>query len=120
MATTELKRTISSAGSQTKWGASAWVKLLGVGTSLSQPVYCSSKSDTTGNLRGIFITSDDKIQVGYYDSGYSFQVETNRRLRDPSAFYHLCVAFDSSQSTANDRIKIWVNILSSLNRTSTY
>ena len=109
MATTELKRTISSAGSQTKWGASAWVKLLGVGTSISQPVYCSSKSDTTGNLRGIFITSDDKIQVGYYDSGYSFQVETNRRLRDPSAFYHLCVAFDSSQSTANDRIKIWVN-----------
>tara|TARA_R100001443_G_scaffold28025_2_gene41137 strand:+ start:535 stop:1875 length:1341 start_codon:yes stop_codon:yes gene_type:complete len=109
MATTELKRTISSAGSQTKWGASAWVKLGGVGTSISQPVYCSSKSDTTANLRGIFITSDDKIQVGYYDGSYSFQVETNRLLKDPCAFYHLCIEFDSSQSTANDRIKIWVN-----------
>jgi len=121
MANTELKRTISSAGSQTKWGASAWVKLLGVGTSISQPVYCSSKSDTTANLRGIFITSDDKIQVGFYDSGYQFQVETNRLLRDPSAFYHLCIAYDSSQSTAADRIKIYVNgVLETSFSTSSY
>ena len=121
MATTELKRTISSAGSQTKWGASAWVKLLGVGTSISQPVYCSSKSDTTGNLRGIFITSDDKIQVAYYDGSYQFQVETNRLLRDPNAFYHLCIAYDSSQSTAADRIKIYVNgVLETSFATSSY
>ena len=121
MADTELKRTISSAGSQTKWGASAWVKLLGVGTSISQPVYCSSKSDTTGNLRGIFITSDDKIQVAYYDGSYQFQVETNRLLRDPTAFYHLCIAYDSSQSTAADRIKIYVNgVLETSFATSSY
>ena len=107
--TTELKRTISSAGSQTKWGASAWVKLMYSNNSQSQPVYCSSKSDTTQNLRGIFITSDDKIQVAFYDGGYSFQVETNRLLRDQSAFYHIVVAYDSSQVSSADRIKIWVN-----------
>ena len=110
MADTELKRTISSAGSQTKWGASAWVKLSGAGTiANTQAVYCSSKSDTTANLRGIMINSDYRLQVAFYDGGYSFQVETNRLLRDPSGFYHLCIEFDSSQSTANDRIKIWVN-----------
>ena len=119
--TTELKRTISSGGSTTKWGASAWVKLMYSNNSQSQPVYCSSKSDTTANLRGIFVTSDDKIQVAFYDGGYSFQVETNRLLRDQAAFYHLCVAFDSSQVSSADRIKIWVNgVLETSFSTSSY
>jgi hypothetical protein len=119
--TTELKRTISSAGSQTKWGASAWVKLMYSNNSQSQPVYCSSKSDTTANLRGIFVTSDDKIQVAFYDGSYQFQVETNRLLRDQAAFYHLCVAYDSSQVSAADRIKIWVNgVLETSFSTSSY
>ena len=122
MATTELKRTISSAGSQTKWGASAWVKLSGAGTiANTQAVYCSSKSDTTANLRGIMINSDYRLQVAFYDGGYSFQVETNRLLRDPSGFYHLCVAYDSSESTAADRIKMYVNgVLETSFSTSSY
>jgi len=119
--TTELKRTISSAGSQTKWGASAWVKQMYSNNSQSQPVYCSSKSDTTGNLRGIFVTSDDKLQVAYYDGSYQFRVETNRLLRDQSAFYHICIAYDSSQATAADRIKIYINgVLETSFSTSTY
>ncbi len=119
--TTELKRTISSAGSQTKWGASAWAKQMYSNNSQSQPVYCSSKSDTTGNLRGIFVTSDDKLQVAYYDGGYQFRVETNRLLRDQSAFYHICIAYDSSQATAADRIKIYINgVLETSFSTSTY
>lgn len=35
--------------------------------------------------------------------------ETTRLFRDPSSFYHLVVAFDTTQSTASDRIKIYVN-----------
>ena len=35
--------------------------------------------------------------------------ETTQLFRDPSSFYHLVVAFDTTQSTASDRIKIYVN-----------
>ena len=107
MASTELKRTISSAGSQTKWGASAWVKRCDLG--LSAGIYCSSKSDTTQNNRGIFFNADDKIECAFYNSGYTYQVVTNRKFRDVSAWYHVVVNLDTSQSTAADRIKIWVN-----------
>ena len=107
MASTELKRTISSAGSQTKWGASAWVKRCDLG--LSAAVYCSSKSDTTKNLRGIFWTDTDQLQVAFYDGSYSFEVKTNRKFRDTNAWYHIVVNLDTSQSTNTDRIKIWVN-----------
>ena len=107
MASTELKRTISSAGSQTKWGASAWVKRGDLG--LSAGVYCSSKSDTTANTRGIFFQADDQLECAFYDGGYSFQVKTNAKYRDTNAWYHVVVNVDTSQSTASDRVKIYVN-----------
>ena len=107
MASTELKRTISSAGSQTKWGASAWVKRCDLG--LSAGIYCSSKSDTTQNNRGIFFNSSDQIECAFYNGGYTYQVVTNRKFRDTNAWYHVVVNLDTSQSTAEDRIKIWVN-----------
>ena len=36
-------------------------------------------------------------------------VVTNRVFRDPSAWYHIVVAWDTTQSTASDRIKVYVN-----------
>ncbi len=34
---------------------------------------------------------------------------TNRLFRDPSAWYHIVVAVDTTQSTASNRVKIYVN-----------
>jgi len=42
------------------------------------------------------------------DSATVFR-ETNRLFRDPSAWYHLVVAVDTTDSTADNRIKIYVN-----------
>ena len=36
-------------------------------------------------------------------------MRTVRTFEDPSAWYHLLVGYDSTDSTANDRIKIYVN-----------
>ena len=36
-------------------------------------------------------------------------LNTNRIFRDPSAWYHIVVALDSTQGTASDRVKIYVN-----------
>ena len=49
-----------------------------------------------------------------YISSYTSGVETNLRVttqvfRDPSSWYHLVVGFDTTQATASDRIKIYIN-----------
>jgi hypothetical protein len=42
-------------------------------------------------------------------SGYNFIIRSNALLRDISAWYHLVVAFDSTQATASNRIKLYLN-----------
>ena len=42
-------------------------------------------------------------------TSYNHRLVTNAQFRDPSAWYHLVIAYDSSQSTASDRIKMWIN-----------
>ena len=42
-------------------------------------------------------------------SGSTTLRKTNRRFRDTAAWYHFMFVIDTTQSTANDRIKIYVN-----------
>jgi hypothetical protein len=40
---------------------------------------------------------------------YNMEIKTNRMFRDPSAWYHICVLIDTTQSTNTNRVKIYVN-----------
>jgi hypothetical protein len=51
---------------------------------------------------------DDGIIV-YISDGDSKSLATNRLFRDPSAWYHIVIASDTTQSTAGDRTRIYVN-----------
>ena len=42
-------------------------------------------------------------------SGVHFQLKTTQVFRDPSAFLHILYVFDSTQSTANNRQKLYIN-----------
>jgi hypothetical protein len=42
-------------------------------------------------------------------SSYIGVLTTNRVFRDPSAWYHIVVAFDTTQGTASNRIKLYIN-----------
>jgi hypothetical protein len=106
MASTRLTRTPSSGDNQ-KYTVSCWVKRTGLGASTT--VYSTGDTTANNNGRMLFIDADDKIEISYYNSGYTYEVTTNRVLRDTNAWYHIVVAFDSTQATASDRIKIWVN-----------
>ena len=65
-----------------------------------------------GNI-GIVIevrTNDQTLRVNEYIPGSDrYDVRTNRVFRDYGAWYHLVVAYDSTQSTASDRLKIYIN-----------
>ena len=42
-------------------------------------------------------------------TSYNHRLVTTAQFRDPSAWYHLVIAYDSSLATSTDRIKMWVN-----------
>lgn len=62
------------------------------------------------NYFGISKKDNGRLQVFQFDSGsFNINVQPSRLFRDHSAFYHVVVAYDSSQSTSSDRVKIYIN-----------
>ena len=104
MASTKLTRTLSGNGNQNTATWSFWVKRSG----LTDTRMYASWYD--GNNQFWIMFSSNKFNVKLYQSSsYSVQVETNRLFRDTSGFYHIVVAIDTTQGTASDRVKIYVN-----------
>ena len=106
MATTYLSRTPSSAGNRTKWTWSAWVKRHELGN-----YHYLLNAYTDNNNRTSILTWDgDWFAVDDRSSGTSNNyLLTNRVLRDTNGWYHFVVTVDTSLSTADDRVKIYIN-----------
>jgi hypothetical protein len=54
-------------------------------------------------------TTADTLSVYEYSGGFVWQLRTTQVFRDPSAWFHLCIAVDTTQATASNRVKIYVN-----------
>ena len=107
MANSYLNRTISSSPTNPdKFTVSMWVKRTGQG---AEQVLLGSYASSNFRAKLQF-KSNDKLE--YYqvnDGSASTQLRTSRVFRDSNAWYHLVVQFDTSQGTASDRIKIYIN-----------
>jgi len=115
-----LSRTPSGAGNQRTWTYSGWFKLCTTDQNiflLSAGAYGDSKS-----MQLLIANSGNFIQFQGFSSGGSadFNCETNAELRDTNAWYHIMVACDTTQATASDRAKIYINGELQTLRTSTY
>jgi hypothetical protein len=54
--------------------------------------------------------SDDKLQIySYRSSAYELNLITDALYRDTSAWYHIVVAWDTTQGTPANRCKVYVN-----------
>jgi len=54
--------------------------------------------------------ASDRLELYNTDGGsYQYQFRTNKTFRDTSAFYHLVIRVDTTQSTTADRVRIYVN-----------
>jgi len=93
-----LTRTPSSSGNRRTWTMSCWFKKCEDG--LNHTLF-----STTGT-QDIRFASNERLLV-YGESKSIFN--TNRLFRDPSAWYHIVVACDTTQSTASNRVKLYVN-----------
>jgi len=63
---------------------------------------------TSGNSVWGFEFSASNALV-YYDSNIGANLTTTQLFRDTSSWYHIVVAVDTTQATANNRTKIYVN-----------
>ena len=100
-----LSRTPAGAGNTQKWTWSAWIKL--------------GKLSTIGGLFGA-LSGTDRMYISYASTAKWQIYGTNAGTdyveaystglyRDPSAWYHLVIAVDTTQATAGNRLKMYVN-----------
>ena len=101
----KLTRTNASDGDRQKFTISFWTKRTTTGSTHIFFDAGTSTSADTGSF-SCSINSSDKLFVG--GGATSFR-QTNRLFRDTSAWYHIVIAVDSTDGTADNRIKIYVN-----------
>ena len=96
-----LSWTPTSAGNRKTWTFSCWVK----------------RGDVSNAANEIFGTAaeGDKLAFGdsrifwFQNGSASSYLSTSALFRDPSAWYHIVFALDTTQATPANRCKLWVN-----------
>ena len=56
-----------------------------------------------------FDTNDRLTHERIFNGSTTIRLRTNRKFRDVSAWYHIVIAIDTTQSTASNRMKLYVN-----------
>jgi len=98
-----LSRTPSSAGNRKTWTWSGWVKRGNINTSFQILFGAEINAGTT---MYIGLHSDNNLR---FQDGSTTFFDTSALLRDTSAWYNIIVAFDTTQATASDRVKVYIN-----------
>ena len=107
MATTYLSKTPSSNGSEKKWTLSVWFK----GGSLKEGMFFTY-TGTSSARSEISLGNNQELYVAWNPTGSSWHYSNTsptRKFRDPNAWYHLVVGVDTTQATASNRVKIYIN-----------
>ena len=95
-----------SSGNQKTFTISFWMKratissymnVFDVGSSGSS--YCQTR----------FQNDDQLLIVSENGGGVVYNFETTQKFRDTTNWYHIVIAFDTTQSTESDRFKLYVN-----------
>jgi hypothetical protein len=94
----------ASAGNRRTFTFSTWLKLSQLTT--ARYLFTSWSANNDAGFTYLAITDGDKIKFAGYGTTY---LETNQLLRDPSSWYHLMLAVDTTNGTANNRCRIYLN-----------
>lgn len=105
MSTTNLSRTLSTGAATNKFTLSIWAKRnvdtagrLFTATGSSGDVYFRFNGDATMEWSG---DASNASSAGYFI--------TNRKFEDYLSWYHFVIRFDSTQASASDRLRFYVN-----------
>jgi hypothetical protein len=106
MASTYLQRTQGSATNRKKFTISVWFK---ISNSSSSANLISAGTSYANDMDYLTIGSGGGLSFEAYQGGTSYRLRPNRLFRDTNAWYHLVIAFDSTQATSSDRMKMYLN-----------
>ena len=105
-----LERTFGSGGNLKKWTVSFWMKPSVTQTN-NQHIF--SVTGDSGNDQGLApryrLGSSGTIEFAQADNGWISDLESRAQLRDPSAWYHIVLVWDSNNATSGDRCIMYIN-----------
>ena len=105
MADTYLSRTPSSQGDRRTYTISCWVKRHTLAfTNTLMDVFLNASQWYSIGWR-----TNDKFYIYHADSGTDYGYVTDMVFRDVSAWYHIVLAVDTTQASASNRVKLYVN-----------
>ena len=101
----------ASSGNTKTFTISFWCKraALGAVASGSNQFPISFYQDSSNRISVAFLTANTFIVYAEVGGSTKLEFTTNRVFRDTSAWYHIVIAVDTTQSTESNRVKIYVN-----------
>jgi|TARA_R110000851_G_scaffold983_1_gene3443 hypothetical protein len=103
-----MHKTPGSASNRRKFTFSCWIKKGDITPSADTCLFSGDNSDDNARPDDIRIKDTGKLQVAFRNTNDGV-VSTKRVLRDPSAWMNIVVSIDTEQSTASNRVKIYIN-----------
>jgi hypothetical protein len=101
-----LSRTPASTTNRRTFTLSFWFKRSTLGTNS----IAGAGDGTSSNRFNMQFGSTDELQIANSIAGVNTNLRTTTQLfRDVSAWYHLVVAIDTTQATASNRLKVYIN-----------
>ena len=107
MASTRIYRTAGTPTLNTKHTISLWFKRSRVG--FGDTFIMDGYQDANNRFKLAFDSSDRLELYNTHSGSYKYNVRTNRLFRDTAAFYHLLIRIDTTQASASDRVRVYVN-----------
>jgi len=109
MASTQLTKTFSGNGSATTHTISMWVKRSKLDS--IQRLFFTGSGSNQYQLYFLHLsgTYDNLLQFEFYDGSTNYYIRTNRQFKDTSAWYHIVAVWDTTNSTAGDRMRLYIN-----------
>lgn len=94
----------SNATSSQKFTYSTWVKRGVIGTQS-----CLLEGGSSANSDLLVIGWGAYQDTLVFQAAGTYVIVTSAVYRDPSSWYHICLAVDTTQATASNRVKLYVN-----------
>jgi hypothetical protein len=98
-----LNRTLGTSTSRRIYTMSAWIKR----SKLDVYGHIFTFGPNPGSWDSLRFDNDNKLAMRINDDTYVLQ--TSQLFRDVSAWYHIVVAIDTTQATASNRVRMYVN-----------
>ena len=110
MASTRLEKTFTASNRKT-FTISTWIKRSAL--TENNTIYGAGTNDSTDRDYLVFLADVGEEDKLYFNAKVSnstvAQFYTSRQFRDVGAFYHIVLAFDTTQATDTNRMKLYVN-----------